>query len=107
MSARVSTSVRIASGLLIGVLAAGCGSGGMGSGYTAPMTTHAPTASFSQPAMGTSINFGQAVTVAWTSAYATSCSAMTSSAAGGIFTGNQSMSGTQTIVPTAPGSYTY
>ncbi len=106
MSARVYPSVRIATGLLVSVLV-GCGSGGMGGGYTAPMSTPAPTASFSQPATGAAINLGQAVTLTWTSAYATSCTATTSSAPGGTFTGSQSMSGTQTIVPTAPGSYTY
>jgi hypothetical protein len=67
----------------------------------------APTVSISQPAAATSVNFGQAVTVTWTSAYATSCTATTSSAAGGAFTGSQMMSGTQTVVPTAAGTYTY
>jgi hypothetical protein len=106
MSTRVCTSVRIAFGLLVSVLG-GCGGGGMGGGYTAPMSTPAPTASFSQPATGASINLGQAVTMMWTSNYATSCTATTSSAAGGAFSGSQSMSGTQAVVPTAAGSYTY
>jgi hypothetical protein len=69
--------------------------------------TPAPTVSFSQPAAAATVNFGQAVTVAWTSAYTTSCTAMTSSAAGGAFTGTQMASGSQMVVPTAAGSYTY
>jgi hypothetical protein len=67
----------------------------------------APTVSFSMPAAATAINFGQAVTVAWTTAYATSCTATTSSAAGGAFSGSEMLSGSQTVVPTAAGSYTY
>jgi hypothetical protein len=69
--------------------------------------TPAPTVSFSQPAAATTINFGQALTVTWTSANTTSCTATTSSAAGGAFTGSQMMSGTQSIIPTAAGTYTY
>jgi hypothetical protein len=111
MKERVSMPVKVASGLLVSAIA-GCGGGGSGNGYTAPAApaapmTPAPTASFTQPAAGASINLGQAVSVAWTSANATSCTGKTSSAAGGTFTGNQSMSGTQTLVPTAAGSYTY
>jgi hypothetical protein len=109
MNERVSIPVKVASGLLVSAIA-GCGGGSGGNGYTAPAAppvTPAPTASFSQPAAGASINLGQAVSVAWTSANATSCTGTTSSAAGGAFTGSQSMSGTQTIVPTVAGSYTY
>jgi hypothetical protein len=100
----VAAWVTLAGGSFLGLLA-GCG-GGHGGGYTAPANP-APTASFSQPEAGASINYGQAVTLAWTSAYATSCTAMTSSAAGGAFNGNQSTSGMLNIVPTAAGSYTY
>jgi hypothetical protein len=100
---RVSTWGRIASGLLVSVLTA-CG-GGHGGGYGSAMP--APTVSFSQPAAATTIDFGQAVTVTWTSAYTTSCTATTSSAAGGTFTGTQMVSGTQSIIPTAAGAYTY
>src|SRR5258708_12356131 len=67
----------------------------------------APTVNFSMPAAAATVNFGQAVTVAWTTANATSCTAMTSSAAGGAFTGSEILSGSQTVVPTAAGSYTY
>jgi hypothetical protein len=85
----------------------GCGGGGGGGGYGSTSTTPAPTVSFSQPATAAAINFGQALTVTWTSAYTTSCTATTSSAAGGTFTGTQMLTGTQTVVPTAAGSYTY
>jgi hypothetical protein len=103
---RVSTWGKVASGLLVSALV-GCG-GGHGGGYGSSMTpTPAPTVSFSQPAAATTINFGQALTVTWTSANTTSCTATTSSAAGGAFTGSQMASGTQTVVPTAAGAYTY
>ena len=113
MKMYVPASIKVASGLLVSALV-GCG-GGSG-GYTAPAmtspaapatTTPAATASFSQPAAATTINFGQGVTFAWTSANSTGCTATTSGAGGGIFTGTQSMTGTASIVPTAPGTYTY
>jgi hypothetical protein len=104
MKMRVSTWGQVSSGLLISMLAA-CGGGGGGGGYGSMML--APTVNFSQPAAAATINFGQAMTVAWTSAYSTSCTASTSSAAAGAFTGTQMTSGTVTVVPTAPGSYTY
>jgi hypothetical protein len=100
---RVSTWGQITSGLFVSVLV-GCGGGGHG-GYGSMMP--APTVSFSLPAAAATINFGQALTVAWTSAYTTSCTATTSSAAGGAFTGSQMISGSQTVVPTAAGTYTY
>jgi hypothetical protein len=99
---RVSTWGQITSGLFASALA-GCG--GSHGGYGSMMP--APTVSFSQPAAAASINFGQALTVAWTSAYTTSCTATTSSAAGGTFTGTQMPSGNQTVVPTTAGTYTY
>jgi hypothetical protein len=104
MKMRVSTWGQVSSGLLISMLAA-CGGGGGGGGYGS--MTLAPTVNFSQPAAAATINFGQAMIVAWTSAYSTSCTASTSSAAAGAFTGTQMTSGTVTVVPTAPGSYTY
>jgi hypothetical protein len=63
--------------------------------------------SFSQPAASATSNLGEAVTVTWSSTNATSCTATTSAAAGGAFTGNEMVSGTQMIVPTAAGTYTY
>src|SRR5258708_10729706 len=67
----------------------------------------APTVSFSQPGAAANINSGQATTLTWTSAYTTSCTATTSSAAGGSFTGTQMTSGSTTVLPTAAGNYTY
>ncbi len=103
MTMRVSTWGQVSSGLVVSMLAA-CGGGG-GGGYGS--TTLSPTINFSQPAAAATINFGQATTVAWTSAYTTSCTASSSSAAAGAFTGTQMTSGSVTVVPTAAGSYTY
>ena len=103
---RVSNWGKVTSGLFVCMLA-GCG-GGHGSGYGGSGSLNpAPTVSFSQPAEAATINFGQSFTVTWTSTYATSCSATTSGAAGGAFTGTQMPSGSQTVVPTAAGTYTY
>jgi hypothetical protein len=109
MKRHMVTVKAVASGLSVSVIA-GCGGGGMGGGsYGSSMTAMmaAPTASFSQPASPVAVNLGQAVTLAWSTANATSCTAMASEPAGGSFTGSQSMSGTQTVVPTAAGIYTY
>ena len=105
---RVSTWGKVTYGLLVGVMA-GCGGDGGGYGPMTPAATMtpAPTVSISQPAAAATINFGQALTVAWTSTNTTSCTASTSSAAGGTFTGTQMTSGSQTVVPTAAGNYTY
>jgi len=102
---RVSNWGKVTSGLFVCVLA-GCG-GGHGSGYGGSPMNPAPTVSFSQPGAAATINFGQATTLAWTSAYTTSCTATTSSAAGGAFTGTQMTSGKMTVIPTAAGNYTY
>lgn len=88
----------------IAVLSA-CGGYGSGSGYM-PMNL-APTASFSMPAQATAIHLGQRVALTWSSVYATSCTASTSSATGGAFTGMVATSGTQTVAPTATGTVTY
>ncbi|HXA47902.1 MAG TPA: hypothetical protein VNW52_09760, partial [Burkholderiaceae bacterium] len=53
------------------------------------------------------INLGQSIKLTWTSAYATSCTASTSSTTGGSFTGSQNTSGTQSVAPTATGTVTY
>ncbi|HSZ09255.1 MAG TPA: hypothetical protein VK794_12025 [Steroidobacteraceae bacterium] len=104
MTMRVSTWGQVSSGLVVSMLAA-CGGGGGGGGYGS--TPLLPTINFSAPTAATTINFGQAMTVAWTSAYSTSCTASASNAAAGAFTGTQATSGSVTVVPTAPGSYTY
>jgi plastocyanin len=88
----------LALAILASTLAA-CGGDSMGT------STPAPTASFSKPAQALTVNYGQAVTLTWASAYASSCTAMSSSAAAGTFTG--SVSGSATVVPTAAGSYVY
>jgi hypothetical protein len=94
--------------LAIGLTA--CGGGGM-SGYTAPApatpASPAATVTFAQPASATTINLGQAVTLQWSSANSTGCTATVSASSGGTFTGSQSMTGTASVVPTAPGTYTY
>jgi hypothetical protein len=109
MNGRASTLISIVGELVFfSVLTACGGSGGGGGGYgSSMMPMPAPTASFSQPAQPATVNFGRAVTLTWTSTYATSCSATTSSAAGGAFTGAQAASGSQTVVPSAAGTYTY
>jgi hypothetical protein len=104
MTMSVSTWGQVSSGLVVSMLAA-CGGGGGGGGYGS--TPLAPTINFSAPTAATTINFGQAMTVAWTSAYSTSCTASASNAAAGAFTGTQATSGSVKVVPTAPGSYTY
>jgi len=86
--------------------------GGGGGGYSAPSTPAPapmpmPTVAFTSPAQATTVSFGRAVQLAWTSTNATSCTATTSSTMGGAFTGTQSTSGSATIAPTAAGTVTY
>jgi hypothetical protein len=102
------TGRKAALGILVMSALTACGGGGSGGGYSSgSMMMLAPTASFSQPAQATTINYGQAIQLEWSSAYASSCSASTSTSGGGSFTGNLAMSGMQTIVPSGPGTYTY
>jgi hypothetical protein len=104
-----SSSIKVSCIFLATTLTA-CGGGGSG-GYTSPAptppTAPAATASFAQPASPTTINFGQSVTLQWTSADSTGCTASSSGTTGGTFTGSQSVTGTAVVVPTAPGTYTY
>ena len=93
-----------ASTTCIAVLSA-CG-GGYGSSAYTPMMNPAPSAAFSAPAQAT-IHLGQSVALAWTSSYATSCTASTSSMTGGNFSGMVATSGKQTVAPTASGNVTY
>jgi hypothetical protein len=83
------------------------GGGGMGGGYGGGNNNPAPTAAFTTPTQAASINFGQAVKLAWTSTYATSCTASASSMTAGSFSGSQAVNGQASPVPTAPGSVTY
>ena len=110
MTSHVPNSIKVSSASMAALLVA-CGGGGS-SGYTAPPpsppATPAATANFTQPAAATTINLGQAVTLEWSSANSTGCTASASSASGGgSFTGSQSMSGSATVVPTTTGTYTY
>src|SRR6516162_6912649 len=65
------------------------GGGAMGGGYGGGMNP-APTVAFTTPAQAMSVNLGQAVKLAWSSTYASSCNAAASSAAAGTFSGSQS-----------------
>lgn len=105
----------IAAAVLIGC---GGGGGGYGGGMSAgggggggyggmPPPPAMPTVSFTSPAQAKTINFGQGVQLAWTSANATSCTASASSTMGGAFTGSQPTSGTATVAPTGTGNVTY
>jgi hypothetical protein len=103
----------VAASLLIG-----CG-GGMGGYSSMPAMTPMPamsamsamsampTVTFTSPAQPTTINFGQGVTLTWSSSGATSCTASTSSAMAGAFSGTQPASGSVVVAPTAPGNATY
>jgi hypothetical protein len=110
LTSGIAASGIVASGIVAGLLI-GCGGGGGGygggssggGGYNSPM----PTVKFTSPAQASSINLGQAVQLAWTSTYATSCTATTSSTTGGSFTGSQSASGSAAVAPTASGAVTY
>jgi hypothetical protein len=101
-------SHRIQHGIITSLLiaASGCGGHGYGGGSYMPPPA-APTVTFSQPAQATTIKFGQGLTVAWTSTNATTCTASTSGANAGSFSGGQSASGSVTVAPMAAGSYTY
>jgi hypothetical protein len=94
----------MAVGLLVG-----CGGSGGGSysGMTNPMPNPMPTVMFTSPSQLTTINLGQAVSLAWTSTNATSCSASASSTIGGSFTGTQNTSNTVMVAPAGTGTVTY
>jgi hypothetical protein len=66
-----------------------------------------PTVTFTSPAQASTIHLGQAVTLTWSSTAATSCTATTSSASGGSFSGNQAVGGTMSVVPTGTGTLSY
>jgi len=98
-------AVIVGSGIVAGLTA--CGGGGYGGGSSGGSSGYMPTVSFSNPASAMTINLGQSIKLTWTSAYATSCTASTSSTTGGSFTGSQNTSGTQSVAPTATGTVTY
>jgi hypothetical protein len=91
----------LAASLLIG-----CGGGMGGSGYGGSMPPP-PSVNFMTPAQALTINLGQGVNLSWTSANVSSCTASTSNAMAGDFTGSQSLSGSIVVAPTAAGSTTY
>ena len=66
-----------------------------------------PTVSFTAPTQSTTLKFGRAVKLTWTSTNATSCTASTSSSTGGSFSGSEPVTGSATVAPTAPGNVTY
>src|ERR1700728_3222903 len=105
MSNRYLTVAAIAAASCSAVLSA-CG-GGSGSGGDMAPANSAPAASFSTPAQATSIHLGQSVALAWSSSYATACTASAADATAGAFTGTVPTSGTQSVAPTATGSFTY
>jgi hypothetical protein len=85
-----------------------CGGGGYSAPYMPPPPPPAmPTVSFTAPAQSTTLNFGRAVKLTWTTTNATSCTASTSSTTGGAFSGSEPVSGSATVAPTAPGNVTY
>jgi hypothetical protein len=93
------------------LLLTGCGGSGMGGGsgggYGSSPMPMAPTVMFSAPAQASTIHFGQAVKLAWTTGNATSCSASSSSEIGGAFMGSQPTSGSVTVAPVGAGTVTY
>jgi len=66
-----------------------------------------PTVMFTAPTQSTTINFGRAVQLAWSSTNATSCSASSSGNGTSVFSGNQPVSGSLSVAPTAPGNVSF
>lgn len=105
-STRWCTAIAVSIGLATGF--AGCGGGGYGGGGGGGGSGgYMPTVSFSSPASAVSINLGQSLKLAWSSTYATSCTASTSSTYAGTFSGTQATSGSAMVAPTATGTATY
>jgi hypothetical protein len=109
MQRRCSSGVFRAAPCAFVLLLAGCGGNGMGGGYGGSTSTMQmpPTVMFSSPAQASTIHFGQAIKLAWTTSNATSCSASSSSEIGGAFSGSQSTSGSVTVAPVGAGTVTY
>jgi hypothetical protein len=92
------------------LLLPGCGGGGYGGGSSAaymPPASAAPSVALSQPAQATTIHLGQSGTLAWAASNATTCSGSVSGTGGGSFSGTLATSGTQSVAPTATGTYSY
>lgn len=105
------TAFTTAVGVLVACGGGGSGYGSMGSssgGGTYGVTPMPmPTVTFSAPTQASTISLGQGVMLAWTSTYASSCTATASSMIGGSFTGTQPASGQVTVVPTGSGTVSY
>lgn len=85
-------------------MVAGCSGGGYSNSN---QTTPAPTAAFTSPSSTTAINLGQSVKLTWSSSGTDSCTASTSSASAGAFSGSVDINGSASVAPTATGSYVY
>ena len=105
------TAFTTAVGVLVACGGGGSGYGSMGSssgGGTYGVTPMPmPTVTFSAPTQASTISLGQGLMLAWTSTYASSCTATASSMIGGSFTGTQPASGQVTVVPTGSGTVSY
>jgi hypothetical protein len=107
----------LAAGVALAAIVTGalvsCGGGGYGGSSSSSAGggmysgTPMPTVTFNSPTTATTVNFGQAVQLAWSASNASSCTASVSSAMGGGFTGAQASSGEAMVAPTGPGMVTY
>ena len=102
-------SIHVVMGIGLSATAAGLliGCGGYGGGMNYVMNGPMPTVTITVPAKASAINLGQSVQLKWTSNYASSCTASSSSSIGGALTGTQSTNGTVTVAPTGSGTVTY
>src|ERR1700721_4459619 len=87
-------------GILCGLIVAGCGGGG-GGGYGGGGSSMNPPATVSVVVKPTTISLGQSAVLTWTSNTGTSCTAS------GGWSGTLAASGTQTVTPTATGMDTF
>src|ERR1700688_4131430 len=85
-------------GILCGLIVAGCGGGG---GYGGGGSSMNPPATVSVVVKPTTISLGQSAVVTWTSNTGTSCTAS------GGWSGTLAASGSQTVTPTATGTDTF
>src|SRR5450631_1024691 len=85
-------------GILCGLIVAGCGGGG---GYGGGGSSMNPPATVSVVVKPTTISLGQSAVVTWTSSTGTSCTAS------GGWSGTLAASGSQTVTPTATGMDTF
>jgi hypothetical protein len=103
MRIRAPTAGIAISGIAASLLVS-CGGGG---GYGGSNSMLMPMVMFTSPMQASTISFGQAVKLGWTSSYVTSCALTASSKMGGAFTGTQPLSGEVSVAPTGSGSVTY